>query len=232
MKRMLTLLAALMSLLGTSPAFANTAEIKLLEAQRLGFTSVQEMKEIHSKGWHTKERYEEDLAKQQGYSSASEMRAAIGAKEREEDEAKQKGFSSVEEMKAAIAEKEKEEHLKRIADRLPEKTPFNYYRDSSCKENCLSEPEAEIICKQSKGFTNRAFQVLGVLADSKSKALLTGGTLRESAVIWNDEKCIARLSFVGLYQGTSSEATFIGLAKTFVKVDGKILVHYIDLYGK
>jgi len=83
MKRQLTLIAVLMTFFIACSAFANTADIERLEAQRLGFTSVQEMKEIHSKGWHTKERYEEDLSKQRGYSSASEMRAALG-KQKEE----------------------------------------------------------------------------------------------------------------------------------------------------
>lgn len=31
------------------------------EAKKLGFSSVEEMKEIHAKGWHTKEKYEEDI---------------------------------------------------------------------------------------------------------------------------------------------------------------------------
>lgn len=43
------------------------------EAKALGFNNVNEMKEIHAKGWHTKQRYEEDLAKTAGFSSATKM---------------------------------------------------------------------------------------------------------------------------------------------------------------
>jgi hypothetical protein len=45
------------------------------EAKKLGFASVEEMKEIQAKGWHTKARYDEDTAKTLGYSSVSEMKA-------------------------------------------------------------------------------------------------------------------------------------------------------------
>ena len=46
------------------------------EAKKLGFASVDEMKEIHAQGWHTKYQYEEDFAKKNGYSSVSEWRSA------------------------------------------------------------------------------------------------------------------------------------------------------------
>lgn len=46
------------------------------EAKKLGFASVDEMKEIHAQGWHTKYQYEEDFAKKNGYSSVAEWRAA------------------------------------------------------------------------------------------------------------------------------------------------------------
>lgn len=46
------------------------------EAKRLGFSSVDEMKEIHANGWHTKKRYEEDTASSLGYSSVSEFKSA------------------------------------------------------------------------------------------------------------------------------------------------------------
>jgi hypothetical protein len=58
------------------------------EAKKLGFASVDEMKDIHAKGWHTKARYEEDEAKRQGFSSVAEMRAAIAKKKEEENDNK------------------------------------------------------------------------------------------------------------------------------------------------
>lgn len=70
------------------------------EAKKLGFASVEEMKEIHAKGWHTKQRHVEDEAKRR-------------AKEREqEDEAKRQGYKSVAEAREAMIEKEKEEQAK------------------------------------------------------------------------------------------------------------------------
>ena len=44
------------------------------EAKKLGFSSVEEMKEIHAKGWHTKERYEADSAKSAGFTSVAEWK--------------------------------------------------------------------------------------------------------------------------------------------------------------
>jgi hypothetical protein len=65
---------------------------KSSEAKKLGFSSVQEMEEIHSKGWHTKSQYEEDSARQLGYKSAADMKIALARekqeKERLENEAK------------------------------------------------------------------------------------------------------------------------------------------------
>lgn len=46
------------------------------EAKKLGFSSAEEMNEIHAQGWHTKNRYEEDTAKRYGYSSVSEWKTA------------------------------------------------------------------------------------------------------------------------------------------------------------
>ena len=50
---------------------------KSTEATKLGFSSVQEMEEIHSKGWHTKAQYEDDAAKKLGFNSAAEMKIAL-----------------------------------------------------------------------------------------------------------------------------------------------------------
>ena len=56
------------------------------EAKKLGFSNAAEMKEIHSKGWHTKERYDEDMAIAAGYSSYSEMKKALEKKRLAEEE--------------------------------------------------------------------------------------------------------------------------------------------------
>jgi hypothetical protein len=50
---------------------------KSTEATKLGFSSVQEMEEIHSKGWHTKAQYDNDAAKKLGFNSAAEMKVAL-----------------------------------------------------------------------------------------------------------------------------------------------------------
>lgn len=50
------------------------------EAKKLGFANAAEMKDIHSKGWHTKTRYEEDSAISAGFSSYSEMKKELERK--------------------------------------------------------------------------------------------------------------------------------------------------------
>jgi hypothetical protein len=55
------------------------------EAKELGFNNANEMKEIHAKGWHTKQRYNEDRAKAAGFSSVAEMKNAEEAKRKEEE---------------------------------------------------------------------------------------------------------------------------------------------------
>jgi hypothetical protein len=46
------------------------------EAHRLGFSTRAEMNSIHAQGWHTKSRYEEDMALKGGYKSVAEWKAA------------------------------------------------------------------------------------------------------------------------------------------------------------
>lgn len=58
------------------------------EAKKLGFASVDEMKQIHAKGWHTKARYDEDEAIKQGYKSVAEMRAEIEKKKADEEKSR------------------------------------------------------------------------------------------------------------------------------------------------
>jgi flagellar biosynthesis GTPase FlhF len=74
------------------------------EAKKLGFASVDEMKEAHTKGWHTKEKFEEDAdAKRKGYASGTEMKKAI-AKKKEDEE------------KLRLAEEEKEKERSKYAE--------------------------------------------------------------------------------------------------------------------
>jgi hypothetical protein len=46
------------------------------EAKKLGFASVDEMKDIHAKGWHTKARYDEDSYRELGFNNVVEMKNA------------------------------------------------------------------------------------------------------------------------------------------------------------
>jgi len=55
------------------------------EAKKLGFTNAVEMKDIQSRGWHTKERYEEDRAKAAELIRIEEMKKAEEAKQKEEE---------------------------------------------------------------------------------------------------------------------------------------------------
>lgn len=74
------------------------------EAKKLGFASVEEMKEIQAKGWHTKEKFEEDAdAKRKGYASGTEMKKALAMKKAEEE-------------KVRLAEEEKEKERARYAE--------------------------------------------------------------------------------------------------------------------
>lgn len=70
------------------------------EAKKLGFASVAEMKEIHSKGWHTKERYEDDSAKTEGFKSFADKQTQLAQRE---------------EKRRLAAEAERNEQVKREA---------------------------------------------------------------------------------------------------------------------
>ena len=55
------------------------------EAKKLGFSNLAEMETIHAQGWHTKERYNEDSAKANGFASYADMSAAAESKRKEEE---------------------------------------------------------------------------------------------------------------------------------------------------
>lgn len=74
------------------------------EAKKLGFASAEEMKEVHARGWHTLARYEEDTAKQAGYSSVKDWKIYL-AKQAESD-------------KKAKLEKEQQEKEKVEAEKI------------------------------------------------------------------------------------------------------------------
>ncbi len=54
------------------------------EAKALGFSDLDEMKDIHSKGWHTKSQYNEDRAKAEGFASWADMVKAEAARAKEQ----------------------------------------------------------------------------------------------------------------------------------------------------
>ncbi len=90
------------------------------EAKKLGFASIEEMKEIHAKGWHTKERYEEDIAKEKGYNSVAEMRAV------------QENHKSVE---MALAKKKEVE-----SNSFSDSKPYGVSSVTETKKPLVSEP--------------------------------------------------------------------------------------------
>lgn len=60
------------------------------EAKNLGFDSLEEMKDIHKQGWHTKNQYNEDTARINGFSNYAEMKAFEEKKKIELEEKKKK----------------------------------------------------------------------------------------------------------------------------------------------
>ena len=115
------------------------------EAKKLGFANVEEMKEVQAKGWHTKERFEEDTAKQQGFKSAADMKVAIALKKEQEE-------------KARLAAKEKEESA-RLAAEEKAKARKNYAK---------SKGDIGLYCR----FTDGTGSVALIYSESKKIRLM------------------------------------------------------------
>lgn len=100
------------------------------EAKKLGFASVSEMKDIHAKGWHTVQRYDEDRAKAGGYPSVAAMKAAEeviikqeAAKAlalKEAEDAKKKEIKEAEKKQAEVKEAERQVAQEKTAENIPQ----------------------------------------------------------------------------------------------------------------
>jgi hypothetical protein len=108
---------------------------------------------------------------------------------------------------------------------------YMYFRDGSCTENCLSQAEAETVCKSTKSLSRGTISSLAILESGKNKVLLEGGKVEDFSVTWNNGRCGAYLVMSGMYEGNSARASFSGSASRFTLTDDKnILVTYIDTF--
>lgn len=189
------------------------------EAKNLGFNSVDEMKEIHLKGWHSKNQYNEDLAKKRGFTSVDEM---FAADERE----KQRLETARKAEQAALTEPWNSD------------VTYNYFDDGSCKpkqnEVCMSASVFKRACMEASGVTSGAVRDKAFVSYGEDKVLLQGGSVTETNITYGANRkgemvCTVRLTIEGLVNGNSTRKVFSGNAMKFVaNGKGKLLVHYFD----
>lgn len=103
-------------------------------------------------------------------------------------------------------------------------------------ERCLSFSEWKDICGMAKDVTVDSVAMRAVLENSKTKALLEGGSLTNLEIVWGmsgagHEACYVMYTAKGIYQGNSAKEVIQGIARSFlVKEDGKILITSWGLY--
>jgi hypothetical protein len=187
------------------------------EAKKLGFSNVEEMKKFHSEGWHSKERYNEDLAKSKGFKSFQEMVIA-------EEQEKQRIEAQ---LKA-----EKEEMSRPWSKNLD----YFYFEDGSCTPRsgmvCMSPRQFERACKESVGVSSGSISTKAVNSYGDEKVLLQGGRMVNEDISYGRNRqgqmvCTVRITMEGIVRGNSSRVEISGNASKFVTdSNGRLLVGY------
>ena len=80
-------------------------------------------------------------------------------------------------------------------------------------------------------FSSSEDELSAVLYSGATSTFISqGGTYKGMTVNWQDSKnrCAASFTITGILNGTSTSKTIYGRASTFVKLNNKILINYID----
>lgn len=206
------------------------------EAKKLGFTNVDEMRNIQAKGWHSKERFDEDEAKLAGYNSVVDMKNAIAAKKIEEENIK--AAKIVEEKAKQEAEQQRmeaEADKRGPPTKWREGLKYTYYGEGEqCTEKgetvCLTAAQFKSACEESSGVTQFSLKVRSMLASHDDEVLLNGGNLNSVSITYGPNRkgsnvCSVTVTMSGLVDGNSKRSDIWGNASSFIKnAQGKILV--------
>jgi len=189
------------------------------EAKSLGFSSVEEMKEIHQLGWHSKTQYLQHIAKQRGFASVSEMQNA----------------DEQEKLRIEARKKAEQEELSRP---WQSGIRYQYFSDGSCKSDgkniCLTPISFKRACGEVTGVSQDAISTLAANSYGDEKTLLEGGHIVNEKINYGTNSkganvCTVRVVLEGLVKGSSTRMEFSGNAKMF-KADskGKLSISYFS----
>lgn len=185
------------------------------EARRLGFTSVSEMEEIQSKGWHTNAQYradETERAKRLGFIDMDELHdaesdgimdpvayrkhlAAEEARERREEAAAAKANAGSGNQDVAESRNNDAQPPQSATVARKRFTPSNYTRNSiSCKQeartSCAAKSDWESLCQQASGITEMAGKIAFASweGDAATTYLYDNGGYQGEAFEWRNSK--------------------------------------------
>ena len=120
---------------------------------------------------------------------------------------------------------------------------YKHYSDGSCTDGnvvfgtggriakCIDLSDYKKLCNLSESITTQARSTSAVLYSGATSTFISqGGTYKGMTVNWQDSKnrCAASFTITGILNGTSTSKTIYGRASTFVKLNNKILINYID----
>lgn len=110
---------------------------------------------------------------------------------------------------------------------------YKYFGDGSCKDKdtevCISFEQYQQACTAAKGVTKGATGLFKLTASAEEKALIEGGSLIADDIFFGKTHCYAKLTYSGIYKGTSTRVQISGKATTFIKAkDGELLVSFVD----
>ena len=116
---------------------------------------------------------------------------------------------------------------------------YNYFGDGGCtsraNEVCMNLADYQAACRAAKGVTQHSLKTRGVLADPDEQALLNGGSLENTRIMYDVSRsgashCYAIVTMSGIVDGTSKRLQIQGIVQSFI-VDNRnqILVSYFNL---
>ena len=174
------------------------------EAKKLGFLSVSEMNDIHSKGWHTKSQYDSDIAaiEKAKIQSELEMKARI---QEHEDQAKALGFSNGQEMEEAHTKNiNNAEDWKIFMRNREEKEEKEYIKENCTKVTAWRTDAAELVGKALKVSANSVYLIRTEL-----------GTFDRCLAVVDTPKGPERCVVMRIFQDKDTKAYAIDLGDIF-----------------
>lgn len=203
-------------------------------AKNLGFGSVEEMREMNSKGFKTMDQYWASLIPGSGCKNIEELKNAhleVGGDCNKLNENNRKKKEEEERIRLEAA--------KAAAQAAKFQTLYTYkwYPNNSCKDEkesvCVDKADYEYLCRHASGTTAIGASTLSWRDEAANHLLINGG-LERTEFFWDDQKeygCRIRMTVDGIYKGSQIRKTIEGVALEFIVNEARDILIFVAYSG-